>query len=162
MSRALLRLVLCAALPGAMLLLPGCGALVSSRRQLNPGAELGIYVGTTQYMWERSGANRAAGDGAFSGLYDPEDGSVTISEQVRGWGVFTVPMHELGIHAFDHQKPRDMVELLRRYESPSFSFGFHSDEDLAEAQEYLDTVPDPLAVKRALEAGRSATLEAKP
>lgn len=162
MNRFLLRLVLCAALPGAMLLPPGCGALESSRRQINPGAELGIYVGTTQYMWERSGANRATGGKAKMGFYDPTDGSVTISEQVRGWGVFIVPMHELGIHAFDHQKPRDMAELLRRYESPSFSFYFHSDEDRAESQKLLAEFPDPHAVHQALEAARKATLEAKP
>lgn len=161
MSRFLLRLILCAALPGAMLLLPGCSALESSRRQLNPGAELGIYVGTTQYMWERSGSCRAAGGPVQRGIYDPTDGSVTIGEQVRGWGVFTVPMHEIGIHAYDHQKPRDMVELLRRYESPGFSFGFHSDEDRALSLELLAEYPDPHAVHMALEAARQATEAAR-
>lgn len=144
----------------AVLLLVGCSG---SRTRLNPGADLAWYEGSAQWMFDHlpPGCNRAT---AFlGGYYDPTDGSITTNEQLNRTGFFRVGMHELGIHAFNHQKPADMEELMRRYESPAFSFGFHYEEERQAAKQYLDTIPDPLAVQRAIEAARqAAAAEAKP
>jgi len=136
-----------------LLAIAGCAG---TRTQINPGAELAIYVGSTQYMFDKMPAGLIKAHHVNEGFYDPADGSITISEQLRGWGFATKLMHEMNLHAYDHQKV-SITELMARYESPAFSFNFHSAESVERGRAYLDTFPDPLAVKRALKAAAQAT-----
>jgi len=141
----------------SVLAFAGCAG---SRTQINPGAELAIYVGSTQYMFDKMPAGLIKMHHVNEGFYDPTDGSITINEQLRGWGFTTKLMHEMNLHAYDHQRV-SIMELMQRYESPSFSFNFHDPESVERGRAYLATFPDPLAVKRALEAAAKATEEAR-
>ena len=107
----------------AILLLCGCG----ERVQLNPGADLAIYSGSTAHMHATlpPGLDRATS--IRLGYYSPTDGSITLHEQLRGLGAARVFAHELA-HAFDHQKPFDVWELLLRYQSADFNFNLHAQE----------------------------------
>lgn len=126
----------------ATLALAGCG----QRTQINPGADLAVYVGSTAHMHAKipPGHNRATS--AIWGYYSPADGSITISEQLRGVGIARTFAHELA-HAFDHQRPDDLWDLLVRYQSPEFNFNLHG--------EHRDVV-------RAVSAARHAASEAAP
>lgn len=139
------------------LALVGCG----SRTQINPGADLAVYVGSTQWMHERKPGHKG-NPSFYGGYYDPEDGSITVSERAHEWMLAGIFAHELIGHAWDHQKPRDGWELLARYHSPAFQLLTHSQEQIEAGREFMAQCPDPLDVKRALEAGRLAELEARP
>jgi hypothetical protein len=97
-----------------VLLLIGCG----DRTRLNPGADLAVYIGSTSHM----DTHRPP----VLGYYSLTDGSITLSEQLRGMGIARTFAHELA-HAYDHQKPRDLWELLARYQSDRFDFNPHKD-----------------------------------
>jgi hypothetical protein len=125
-----------------LVLLTGCG---SSRTQINHGADLAVYVGSTQHMFDRIPAGVYKGDARLNGYYSPADGSITISEQLHGWSLVRTFVHEFG-HAFDHQRPSDIWELMARYQAPRFDFNFH---------------PDQSDIERARDAARAAT-EANP
>ncbi len=103
----------------AVLLLCGC----DSRTRLNPGADLAVYVGSTDHMAYHPLNQR---NGMLMGYYCYDDGSITLNEQLRGYGIARVFAHELA-HAFDHQQPKDMWELLSRYQSRDFDFNPHKD-----------------------------------
>ena len=118
----------------------GCG----SRTQINPGADLAIYTGSTQWMHERKPGPKWQLT-YLGGYYDPEDGSITVNEQSHEWALVRIFVHELG-HAWDHQKPVDLWELMARYQAPGFDFNFH---------------PDQRDIERARDAARAAT-EANP
>jgi hypothetical protein len=104
----------------AVLLLTGC----DTRTRLNPGADLAVYVGSTAHMESHRPAGAPLATSQVLGYYSTRDGSITLSEQLRGYGIARVFAHELG-HAFDHQKPRDLWELLGRYQSADFDFNPH-------------------------------------
>ena len=106
----------------AVLLLTAC----DSRTRLNPGADLAVYVGTTAHMDTHRMPGESVATTQVLGYYSPSDGSITLNEQLRGYGIARTFAHELA-HAFDHQKPRDMWELLARYQSPTFDFNPHKD-----------------------------------
>jgi hypothetical protein len=120
----------------ALLLTVGCG----SRTQINPGADLAIYSGSPQWMFQHIPAGTYKGDARLDGYYSPADGSITISEQLHNWALARVLIHELG-HAYDHQRPVDLWELMARYQAPAFDFNFH---------------PEQRDVQRAIEAARQA------
>jgi hypothetical protein len=109
----------------AVVLLTGCG----DRTRLNPGADLAVYIGSAQWMHERK-PGPSYGPAQLLGYYDPSNGDITISEQVRGTGFIQVWSDELQ-HAYAHQRPADLLELLRRYESPGFKLIAHTPEDIA-------------------------------
>lgn len=141
----------------AALAVAGCG----SRTQINPGADLAVYVGSTQWMHGLKPGHKGAPT-YLGGYYDPADGSITVNEQSHGWELAIVFSHELG-HAWDHQQPADLWELLARYSAPGFSFNFHGAESVERGRAYMDTMPDPIDVQRAVEAAReAAAAEAKP
>ncbi len=106
----------------AVLLLTGCG----DRTQINPGADLAVYQADAQWMFRTlpPGCNKATT--VRLGYYSPSDGSITLSEQLRGYGIARVFAHELG-HAYDHQRPRDLWELLDRYQADRFDFNQHKE-----------------------------------
>lgn len=138
-------------------LLAGCG----SRTQINPGADLAVYVGSAQWMHALKPGHKGAPT-YLGGYYDPEDGSITVNEQSHGWALARIFVHEIG-HAYDHQKPVDLWELMARYESPNFSFNFHDAESIERGRGYMDTIADPLDVRRAIDAAReAAAAEARP
>lgn len=109
-----LALIICA------VLLTGC----ADRVRLNPGADLAVYSGSTQHMSDKIPAGVYKPDAIIYGYYSPADGSITLHEQLRGLGAARVFAHELA-HAYDHQQPRDMWELLARYQSVDFDFNPH-------------------------------------
>ena len=96
----------------------------AERTRLNPGAQLSVYEANTQWMFETlpAGCNKATT--VRLGYYSTSDGSITLNEQLRGYAAARVLVHELS-HAYDHQKPRDMWELLARYQSVDFNFNPH-------------------------------------
>jgi len=105
------------------LALVGCG----SRTRLNPGADLAIYQGSTAHMHETLPAGVDHATTTRLGYYSPSDGSITLHEQLRGLAAARVLAHELA-HAYDHQKPRDIWELLIRYQAPGFDFNLHPEQ----------------------------------
>jgi hypothetical protein len=105
----------------AVLLLAGC----DSRMRLNPGADLAVYVGSTDHM-DNHRPEWATMSQQVLGYYSLTDGSITLSEQLRGMGIARVFAHELA-HAYDHQRPRDVWELLSRYQGRDFDFNLHKD-----------------------------------
>lgn len=155
--RKLISLILLAA---TLLMGVGCDG---SRTRLNVGGDLAVYEGSTQWMFQRIPAGRDKATSFVGGYYDPQDGSITINEQLRGWGFAIVFTHELG-HAFDHQRPADIWELLARYSAPGFDFNFHPDDEVEYQRAALLEIPNPADIPRALEAARAAqaAAEAKP
>jgi hypothetical protein len=117
----------------------------SDRTRINNGADLAIYVGTPQHMFDHIPAGVYKGNARLDGYYSPADGSITISEQLHGWSLVRTFVHEFG-HAADHQRPSDIWELMARYQAPGFDFNFH---------------PDQCDIERARDAARAAT-EANP
>lgn len=111
-----LTLLICA------LFIVGCG----SRTQINYGADLAVYVGSSQHMFECIPKGIDKSVYVLHGYYSPDDGSITISEQLNRFAMARVFAHELA-HAYDHQKPRDMWELLARYQSTDFDFNPHKE-----------------------------------
>ena len=109
-----LSLLICA------VLLTGC----ADRVRLNPGADLAVYVGSTAHMDAHRPPGAPMATSQVLGYYSPRDGSITLSEQLRGMGIARVFAHELA-HAEEHQKPRDLWELLARYQSVDFDFNPH-------------------------------------
>lgn len=148
-----MRLILLAV---AALAFVGCG----SRTQINPGADLAVYVGSTQWMHERKPWHKG-NPSFFGGYYDITNGSITVNEQLHGWALVGVFTHELLGHAWDHQRPRDGWELLARYHSPAFQLLTHSQEQIETGREMM-AEPNPVHVRLALEAARRAEQEAKP
>lgn len=124
------------------LTLTACG----SRAQINYGADLAVYSGSPQWMWDHlpPGVDRQVA--VLKGYYSTEDGSITISEQLDRWETARVFAHELA-HAYEHQRPADMWELLLRYQSDRFDFNLH---------------PEQRDQMRAMDAARKAAAEAKP
>ena len=102
------------------LLLTGC----DSRTRLNPGADLAVYEADPQWMFRTLPEGYDKATTIRLGYYSPADGSITLHEQLRGLGAARVFAHELA-HAYDHQKPRDLWELLARYQSVDFDFNPH-------------------------------------
>lgn len=135
-----------------LLFLVGCDG---SRSRLNDGADLATYSASPQWMFQHIPAGLPKGQVRLDGYYDPDDGSITISEQLHGWMLARTYAHELG-HAWDHQRPADIWELLARYQSPDFSFNPHPDEQLVYSKAALLEIPSPTAVQRALQAARDA------
>ncbi len=110
----------------AVLLLCGC----DSRTRLNPGADLAVYIGSTQYMHSRLPPGASRDSALLGGFYDPANGDIVLNEQLRGAGWIQVWSDELQ-HAYAHQRPADLIELLRRYESPDFRLIAHGKEEIA-------------------------------
>jgi len=104
----------------SFILLSGC----YSRTRLNNGADLAVYYGSTQHMSDKIPAGVYKPNAMVYGYYSPADGSITLHEQLRGLGAARVFAHELA-HAYDRQKPRDLWELLARYQSVDFDFNPH-------------------------------------
>lgn len=120
----------------AIALLAGCG----SRTRINPGADLAVYIGSSQYMHSRITAGRLRADTRLDGFYDPANGDIVLNEQLRGIGWIQVWSDEIQ-HAYAHQQPADLIELLRRYESPSFRLIAHSKEEIAVLNALCATYP---------------------
>ena len=110
----------------AVLFLTGCG----DRTRLNPGADLAVYIGSTQYMHSRIPEGSLRAYARLDGFYDPANGDIILNEQLRGVGWIQVWSDELQ-HAYAHQQPADLIELLRRYESPDFRLIAHGKEEIA-------------------------------
>lgn len=117
-----------------------------SRTRLNPGADLAVYVGSTQYMHQRITEGNLRAYARLDGFYDPANGDIVLNEQLRGVGWIQVWSDELQ-HAYAHQRPTDLIELLRRYESPDFRLIAHGDEEIAILNALCATYPpaDPTA-----------------
>ena len=123
-------------------LLTGC----ADRVRLNPGADLAVYVGSTQYMHQRITEGNLRAYTRLDGFYDPANGDIVLNEQLRGIGWIQGWSDELQ-HAYAHQRPADLIELLRRYESPGFQLIAHGDEEIAILNALCATYPpaDPSA-----------------
>jgi len=122
----------------AVLLLTGCG----DRTRLNPGSELAVYIGSTQYMHARLPEGALRWSSRLDGFYDPANGDIVLSEQLRGVGWIKTWSDELH-HAYSHQHPAGLIELLRRYESPDFRLIAHSDEEIAISITLFASLPPP-------------------
>ncbi len=135
----------------ALALLTGC----AQRWQINVGADLATYVASAQWMFEHTPPGLPKNATFLGGYYDPEDGSITLNEQLHEWQLARVYVHELG-HAFDHQRPADLWELMARYQSPGFGFNPHPDDEAEYTRAALQAMPDPYDTHRAIEAARAA------
>jgi len=135
-----------------ILLLTGCG----HRWQVNHGADLATYVASSQWMFERIPAGTPKATAFLGGYYDPADGSITLNEQLHGWDLARVYVHELG-HDWDHQRPADLWELMARYQAPDFDFNPHPDDQAEYHRAALLEYPDPADAQRAKDAARAAT-----
>jgi hypothetical protein len=126
----------------AIVLLTGCG----DRTRINHGADLAVYIGSTQYMHSRLPPGSSHDSARLLGFYDPANGDIVLNEQVRGVGWIQVWSDELQ-HAYAHQQPADLIELLRRYESPNFRLIAHGKEEIAILNALCATYPpvDPTA-----------------
>jgi hypothetical protein len=119
------------------LALTGCG----ERTRVNVGAEYAVYIGSTQWMHQRIPPGIYRGDAQLNGYYDPADGSITLSEQLRGLRLLEVWTDELK-HAQDHHQV-DFWTLLKRYQSPTFQLIHHSDEEAAILAALCAALPPP-------------------
>jgi hypothetical protein len=125
-----------------VLLCAGCGG----RTRINTGADLAVYIGSTQYMHSRITEGNLRAYSRLDGFYDPANGDIVLNEQLRGVGWVQVWSDELQ-HAYAHQRPADLIELLRRYESPDFKLIAHGKEEIAILNALCATYPpaDPTA-----------------
>lgn len=128
----------------------GCGPV---RTRLNHGADLAVYEASPEWFYENM--PRRVGRRWF-GFYDPTDGSITIDRTLSPWGKARVFSHEMTGHGVDHQNPKDGWELLARYHSPAFKLLTHSEDQLELSRDWLASYPDPVDVRRAVEAARQA------
>lgn len=110
-----------------IVLLAGC----ADRTRLNPGADLAVYRASAAYMDALRPPTPTYAIPIIRGAYNHEDGSIYLREGMSRTQTALTFAHELA-HAFDHQRPRDLWELLRRYngrkpsdDSDGFDFNFH-------------------------------------
>ena len=96
-------------------------ALAGCDQRMNPGADLAvirIQQADMQRRFAQSPFHRVCG------AYSHKDGTIYLAAGLSADEQIATFAHELA-HAFDHQKPRDLWELLARYQSPDFDFNPH-------------------------------------
>lgn len=134
-----------------ILSLAACGV---SRTRVNPNGDLAAYEADPEWFWYN--CPRKYGTRVL-GCYDHEDGSVTWDRTLSPIRKMLVFNHEVMGHAWDHQKPEDGWALMARYHDPVyFPLLTHPQEEIDQIRAYADAVPDPLEVKRAMDAAKEA------
>ena len=112
----------------AVLLLTGCG----SRTQQNVGAQIQVYVGSAQHMFDMIPPGNYRGLASMDGYTELPSGRITVSEQIHEWRLVEVWTHELVRHALplyldSHPGPFDPDAFLRQYEGRGLDFNLYKE-----------------------------------
>lgn len=110
------------------LCLTGCG----SRTQQNVGAQIPVYIGSAQHMFDVTPAGMAKGYVSVHGYTELPSGRITISEQVHEWRLVEVWTHELVRHSLPlylstHPGPFDADAFLYQYEGQGLNFNLYKE-----------------------------------